>query len=66
MADYPIIDKVEGFLEVGYNGNNEVIIHHHDLKTNKNGVGYIAFSPNQARYLANLLIQHANSIDGKE
>ncbi len=51
-------DKIEGFLEVGYN-DGEVIVNHPDLKPDENGVGHIVFSPNQARNLADLLCKHA-------
>lgn len=51
-------DKIEGFLEVGCNENGEIVINHPDLKPDANGVGHIVFSPNQARNLARLLIDH--------
>src|ERR1035438_2791117 len=57
------MEKVSGFLEVGPNDKNEVVINHPDLHPDENGVGHIVFSPNQARNLAELLIKHANSID---
>lgn len=52
-------DKVSGYLEVGYNDDGEVVINHPDIKLDENGCGYIVFSPNQARNLANLLRKHA-------
>lgn len=53
------MDKIEGFLEVGYNETGEVVVNHPDLKPDENGVGHIVFSPNQARNLADLLCKHA-------
>jgi hypothetical protein len=55
-------DKVEGFLEVGVEGN-EIVINHPDLKPDENGVGHIVFSPNQARGLATLLLKHADAAE---
>lgn len=52
-------DKVTGALEVGRNDDGEVVINHPDLEPDENGVGHIVFSPNQARNLARLLINHA-------
>lgn len=43
-------------LEVGTNGNGEVVINHPDLDPDENGVGHIVFSVEQARNLANLLL----------
>jgi hypothetical protein len=53
------MDKIEGFLEVGYNESGEVVINHPDLKPDEHGVGHIVFSPAQARNLADLLRKHA-------
>ena len=50
---------IGGFLEVGLDDHNEVVINHSDLKPDKNGVGHIVFSPSQARNLAALLLKHA-------
>jgi hypothetical protein len=52
-------DTVGGFLEVGLNDANEIIINHPDLKPDENGIGHIVFSPAQARHLAQLLTRHA-------
>lgn len=57
------IDKVEGFLEVGVNDSFEVVINHGDLKPDKDGVGHIVFSPNQARALAQSLLLKAHQAD---
>ncbi len=46
----------ENTLEVGTNGAGEVVINHPDLKPDKDGVGHIVFSVEQARGLANLLL----------
>ena len=49
----------ENTLEVGTNGNGEVVVNHPDLKPDKDGVGHIIFSVEQARNLANLLMSKA-------
>jgi hypothetical protein len=54
-------DKVEGFLEVGLNDRNEIVVNHPDLKPDADGVGHIVFSPAQALNLAHLLTQHAGA-----
>lgn len=46
-------------LEVGTNGQGEVVINHPDLEPDENGVGHIVFSVEQARNLANLLLSKA-------
>lgn len=46
----------KGVLEVGTNGNGEVVVNHPDLQPDKDGVGHIVFSVEQARNLANLLL----------
>jgi hypothetical protein len=48
-----------GYLEVGLNDQNEIVINHPDLKPDENGVGHIVFSPAQALALARLLTKHA-------
>lgn len=48
-------DKIEGYLEVGLNENDEIVINHPDLKPDANGVGHIVFSAHQAQHLSNLL-----------
>jgi len=53
-------DKIEGFLEVGINDNDEIVINHPDLKPDTNGVGHIVFSINQAQHLSHLLAVKAN------
>lgn len=45
----------KGFLEVGTNGEGEIVINHPDLIPDENGVGHIVFSVDQARNLADLL-----------
>jgi hypothetical protein len=59
-------DKIEGYLEVGTNGEGEVVINHPDLKPDKNGVGHIVFSPNQARSLARLLLKKADDAEKEQ
>jgi hypothetical protein len=49
--------SAKGTLEVGTNGQGEVIINHPDLESDENGVGHIVFSPKQARALANILLK---------
>jgi hypothetical protein len=56
-------EKVAGTLEVGTNGQGEVVINHPDLHPDKNGVGHIVFSPRQARHLADLLYKKAIEAD---
>lgn len=51
---------MSGFLEVGTNGKGEVVINHPDLKPDKEGVGHIVFSQEEARNLAVLLLRKAN------
>ena len=57
------MDRVEGSLEIGRNDQGEVIINHPDLKPDKNGVGHIVFSINQARNLARLLEKQAREAE---
>jgi hypothetical protein len=57
------VDKIVGFLEVGCNDQNEIVINHPDLKLDEYGVGHIVFSVNQARNLAKLLIDKAMEAD---
>lgn len=49
----------QGTLEVGTNGEGEVVINHPDLKPDENGVGHIVFSVRQAENLARLLNEKA-------
>lgn len=63
-------DKVEGYLEVGLNEHDEIVINHPDLKPDEKGVGHIVFSVNQAQHLSHLLAvkasEAANNIRTKE
>jgi len=52
-----------GVLEVGTNEFGEVVVNHPDLKPDKDGVGHIVFSPDQARSFARTLIRKANEIE---
>lgn len=54
------MDKVEGFLEVGLNDRNEIVINHPDLKPDADGVGHVVFSINQAQHLSHLLAVKAS------
>lgn len=62
MRVYPN-EKHAGDLEVGTNGQGEVVINHPDLETDANGVGHIVFSPRQARHLARILNRKADEAD---
>ena len=53
---------IGGFLEVGTNEHNEIVINHPDLKPDENGVGHIIFSATQARDLATLLLRKAEEV----
>lgn len=53
-------DKIEGYLEVGVNDNNEIVINHPKMMSDANGVGHIVFSINQAQYLSHLLATKAS------
>lgn len=53
-------DKVAGYLEVGVNTQGEVIL---NLDKDRNGIGHIIFSPNQARAFAEVLISNAASAE---
>lgn len=44
----------------------EVSITHPDIDPDKDGIGYITFSPGQARNLASLLCKHASAIEASE
>lgn len=50
----------ENSLQIGTNGEGEVIINHPDLNPDENGVGHIVFSVSQARKLADLLQMKAH------
>ncbi len=57
-------DKITGCLEVGLDPDTgEIVINHPDLQPDKNGVGHIVFSANQARNLAVLLLNKAIESD---
>lgn len=58
------MDKIAGYLEIGTNDKGEVVINHSDLKPDADGVGHIAFSPQQARALAAMLNRKAAEFDG--
>lgn len=53
-------DKIEGYLEVGLNENDEIVINHPDLMPDENGVGHVVFSINQAQHLSHLLAKKAS------
>jgi len=54
------MDKVAGFLEVGRTDvTHEVVMRNLSPKLDAHGTARIVFSLRHARYLANLLIEHA-------
>lgn len=55
--------KAGGNLWVGLNVRNEVVINHPLLDADKDGIGHIVFSPQQARNLATLLLTHARAAE---
>lgn len=55
----PVYGKIGGYLEVGHNMRNEIVINLPDDMT-----GHIVFSTAQARYLAKKLIERADLIEG--
>jgi hypothetical protein len=57
------MDKIDGFLEIGRNGQDEIIVNHPDLEPDETGVGHIVFSPSQARNFAKLLLKHAGDAE---
>lgn len=59
MSNNTRTDKVAGHLLVGVNEHCEVVINHGEIRTDKNGVGHIVFSTNQARMLAAALLKQA-------
>lgn len=58
--------KAGGNLWVGLNVRNEVVINHPLLDADKDGIGHIVFSPQQARNLATLLLTHARAAEQNE
>lgn len=50
-----------GHLTVGENSRGEVVVCHPDLKPDKDGVGHIVFSPQQALDFAALVRKHAGA-----
>jgi hypothetical protein len=55
MKQITIEKNVSGFLEIGTNDRNEVVINHHDLDIDENGQGFICFSINEAEALVRIL-----------
>jgi hypothetical protein len=54
------MEKVAGFLEVGRTDDtHEVVISHPNPELDADGTARIVVSPRHARYLANLLTEHA-------
>ena len=54
------MDKVAGFLEVGRTEDtHQVVIRPLNLTLDADGTARLVFSPRHARYLANLLTEHA-------
>ena len=60
------MDKVAAVLEVTRTDDTlEVVIIHPDLKPDASGIGRLVFSPRNARYLANLLVEHAAAAEAE-
>jgi len=60
------MDKVGDALEVTRTDDTqEVVIIHPDLKPDSSGIGRLVFSPRHARYLANLLVEHAAAAEAE-
>jgi hypothetical protein len=49
----------EGFLEVGTDGEGNVVVNHPDIDPDEEGVGHIVFSPAQARAFALSVLKNA-------
>ena len=47
--------NISGFLEIGTNDNNEIVVNHHDLDIDENGQGFICFSISEAEALVRIL-----------
>jgi hypothetical protein len=55
------VDKVAGFLEVGRTDDtHKIVINLSALKPDADGLGHIVLLPQQARHLANVLIENAS------
>lgn len=54
-------DKVSGFLLVGLNDKQEVVIN-----LNYDRTGHVVFSANQARHLGRLLLKKSDEVDGEQ
>lgn len=63
VSEENMSDIEAGTLEVGTNGEGEVVVNHPDLKPDENGVGHIVFSPKQAFRLSALLHKKACEAD---
>ena len=57
------LHPIAGYLEVGVDENNEIVINHKDIEVDANGWGFMVFSPEQARYLAQLLERCADACE---
>lgn len=55
--------KISGYLLVGINDYGEVVL---NLDKDRNGIGHIIFSPEQARDLAKLLVQKSREAEGEK
>jgi len=51
--------RTKGELEVGTNGEGEVVVIHPDIDADKDGVAHIVFSPAPARNFAATLVKKA-------
>ena len=60
------MDKVGDALEVTRTDDTqEVVIIHPDLKPDSSGLSRLVLSPRHARYLANLLVEHAAAAEAE-
>lgn len=55
-------DNITGHLEVGVNGNREVVVIHKGVELDKDGTGYIIFSKGQALAFSKVVDKAANTI----
>jgi len=59
-------DIIGGFLEVGLDEKCQVVVNHPDLKPDKDGVGHIVFSIEQARNFGYLMLRKADEAQHEE
>lgn len=57
------MDKIAGHLEIGTNGKGEIVVNHPELQVDADGLGFIVFSPSQARAFAETMKRKADDAD---